>query len=521
MKLNNPDYLNGLTVSAEQINAAVEGGGAGLTPEQAATLGKINGLQSSASEIDNTIENGTIKPLKYTLLNGTSAYVNLDQDYILANDGDYFEFVAKWNNLTSYPNTTHGMFGKNDGTNNNTIGLVASNLLYIRGETSTWMTFDINALFNPTAFNKFRLDVVGTNLRLTLNDVVFGTVALVSPITINNIGKAYGSNFLGCTIQSIEIQTTLNSVQSSDIINDSRFTNVNTANDIFYKEKLTYSYNGTDTFLVYKKQSNDKYICYIYKKKVDVTKNADNWRINIIALCNKNLVVERYLTNGGEIETAIKLREGSTQASDFMGGEFHGDEIQTSFTALIDGVKLDTSIKSSGKATKIEFMQTSNLFCPSGLTYASTKVATASKRWVFNSSTYNKLLNYITWVYAVQLQDTYLFMMPIKRTDGIGQVTDTFMVSPLYSEIDVTSSGHSNPFYVGAAFGGSAREWSKISGISVDVNIIKGWNIKPTCEFNVSPDTIFNKLYFDVTGSSTAAIGDIFDIEIEYDVYSR
>ena len=55
MKVNNPNYLNGLTVSVEQINAAVEGGGAGLTPEQTVTLGKIDGLQASASEIDNSV----------------------------------------------------------------------------------------------------------------------------------------------------------------------------------------------------------------------------------------------------------------------------------------------------------------------------------------------------------------------------------------------------------------------------------------------------------------------------------
>lgn len=55
MKINNPNYLNGLTVSAEQINAAVEGGGTGLTPEQIAVLGEIEGLEASASEIDNTI----------------------------------------------------------------------------------------------------------------------------------------------------------------------------------------------------------------------------------------------------------------------------------------------------------------------------------------------------------------------------------------------------------------------------------------------------------------------------------
>lgn len=55
MKVNNPNYLNGLTVSAEQINAAVEGGGAGLTPEQTTTLGKLDGITSSASEIDDSV----------------------------------------------------------------------------------------------------------------------------------------------------------------------------------------------------------------------------------------------------------------------------------------------------------------------------------------------------------------------------------------------------------------------------------------------------------------------------------
>ena len=478
-------------------------------------------MNSSASEIDNSVENGTIKPLKYTLLNGTSAYVNLDQSYILANDGDYFEFVAKWNNLTSYPNTTHGMFGKNDGTTNNTIGLVSGNQLYIRGETSTWMAFNIGTLFNPNIFNKFRLDVVGTNLKLTLNDVIFSTVALASPITINNIGKSYSTNFIACTVQKIDIYTSLNSVESDDIFGDSRFTRVNTIEEVFYKDDLTYYYNGTNNFLIFKKQKNSKYILYIYEYIANALINSDNWRIQNAILVDSKFVVERYLCTGGEWETAIKLKEGATLASDFIGGQAHGDELKTSFTALIDGVKVDTSIKSSGKANKIEFVQTTDLYCPVGLTYAGEKVATTSKRWEFNSSYYNKLFNKITWIKDVELQDTYMFMLPIKRTDGLGQVTDTFMVSPLYSEIDVTSSGHSNPFYVGTAFGGNVREWSEISGLSVDVNIVKGWNIKPTCEFNVSPDTLFNKLYFDVTGSSTAAIGDIFDIEIEYDVFNR
>lgn len=57
MKLNNPNYLNGLKSSVEQINAAVEGGGAGLTPEQTTTLDKLEDITSSASEIDRVAKN--------------------------------------------------------------------------------------------------------------------------------------------------------------------------------------------------------------------------------------------------------------------------------------------------------------------------------------------------------------------------------------------------------------------------------------------------------------------------------
>ena len=67
MKVNNPNYLNGLTVSAEQINAVVEGGGAGLTTAQTEALGKIEGLEASANEIDLAVSMANIS--KFNFLN--------------------------------------------------------------------------------------------------------------------------------------------------------------------------------------------------------------------------------------------------------------------------------------------------------------------------------------------------------------------------------------------------------------------------------------------------------------------
>lgn len=482
---------------------------------------KSHNTQSTAEQIDESVFNGNIVPLAFTKLNGTSSYINLDKDYVLANDGDYVEFVCKWNNLSSYPNSTEGILGKNDGTTNNTIGLVSGNQLYIRGNTSTWMIFNIGTLFNPSVFNKFKLDVVGTDLQLTLNNVVISSVALASPITINNIGRGYSTNYIACTFQSLKLSTSQGTLLSNDIINDTNLTKVDLLEDVFYKENLTVNYNGLDSFIVYKKQRNSKYIAYLFRHVVNATINSDNWRIENAILTDENFVSTRYLMTGGEWETAIKLKEGAILADDFIGGQAHGDETLVNFTALIDGVKIDTSSSFSGKARKVEFLQATELFCPTGLTYAGTKVANTSKRWEFNESRYNKLFNRVDWVYNVELQDTYLFMIPIKRTDSLGQLTDTFTVSPLFDEIDVTNSWHSNPFYIGSAFGGSVREWSSVSNISADVNILKGWDTKATAEFNVSPDTLFNKLYFDFTGISTASNGDIFDIEVEFDLFSK
>lgn len=495
-----------------------------LTSTQAKdAIYKAHSISSSASEIDEAVNNGTIKPLKYTILNGTTSYVNLDQDYILANDGDYFEFIAKWNNLSSSPNTTLGLFGKNDGTNNNTIGVNGSPLnLYIRGSSATFMIFSIDSVFRADIFNKFRLDVVGTNLRLTLNDVVISSIALASPITINNIGKAYGTNFVGATVNSFKIHTSItNDLIVTDLFTDTRLTKVALAYDYFYKSDLSYAFNGLDTFLVYKKQSNSKYICYIFKRKIDPAKNADNWRINMIALCDSSFTVIRYITNGGEVETAFMPKEGATLANDHMGGEFHGDEVLTKFIALVDGVKVSLETRHSGVCSKVEFVQVSNLFCPTGLSYSGVNVADVSKRWVFNDKEYNILFNRVKFTRDMTMEDAYMFMMPIKRTDGLGQITDTFMVSPLYAEVDVTNSGHANPYYIGDNFGGNARMWSQVSKLALDINVVEGWSTYPTAQYNTSPDTIFNKAYCNFLKNQSVLNGQIINAKIEYDISSK
>lgn len=491
-----------------------------MIPNREFKLNELSKVKSSASEIDGSVENGDLKPLRFSSLNGATSYVNLDKNYVLANDGDYFEFVCKWDNLSSPPNTTLGLFGKNDGTNNNTIGVNGNPLqLYIRGETSTWMIFTIDSVFRAEMFNKFRLDVIGSNLRLTLNGVVISSVALASPITINNIGKAYGLNFVGATINYINIHTSTSDLTINNLVEDSRFTKLDITYSYFYKSGLLYMYNGLNSFVIYKKQSDNKYIGYLFKRKTDVSKNADNWRINIITLCDTDFTTVRYLTNGGEIETAFRPKEGTTLASDHMGGEFHGDEVLTRFIPLIDDVEISLIGKSSGICKKVEFIQISDLYCPTGLSYSGEKVVEVSKRWVFNITQPNKLFNNVKFIRDMVMEDAYMFMMPMKRTDSIGQISDTFAVSNKYVKVDVSQSGHSNPYYIGSTFGGNAKLWSNISNISTDVSIVKGWNTYPTAQYNTSPDVIFNKMYFNLLKNQSVSNGQTINAEFEFEIY--
>ena len=118
MKLNNPNYLNGLTVSVEQINAAVEGGGTGLTPEQTTTLDKLDGITSSASEIDGNIFcHPQVAKFKYELERGqknlkvfvtsdstgnaSNEWVYYFTEWLSANFPDYTTYWYEWDSVNN------------------------------------------------------------------------------------------------------------------------------------------------------------------------------------------------------------------------------------------------------------------------------------------------------------------------------------------------------------------------------------------------------------------------------------
>jgi hypothetical protein len=464
-------------------------------------------------------------PIKEIVLDG-SAYISLNESYVLENDGDYLEFEAAFNNISGGFLQNLGLFGV-ASTTNNTIGFNNQSLFSIRGESTNWMNFSVADVFH-SKMNVFKILINGTNIELYINDLFIGSTIFLSPITISSIGNTYGSKMVEASLSRFTIFTSTKTMVSTNITDDNRFTFVNTQEKLtprslsfsIQENDLKIKYNGTDKLIILKPQANSGFIGYSFKRS-DTKIKSDNWRINQAFESSSDFTLGTAITNDGEWETAIKIKD----ASDFMGGQAHGNETLTYFMALVDGKEIDLTSSFEVSCNTFEFIQISNLTVPAvreandgeiieNYPTEGTIAAVSTKRWVFNSKVENKLYQKIKWNIALTLVDTYLFMLPIYRLSLGNQITHSFLVSDNYEKVDVSLPAHSNPYYVGSLFGGNARIWGDIYSAKVD--ILKGW--KNASHFNVSPSTTYNKVYFDFTGDYETNINEVMEAEIAFDV---
>jgi hypothetical protein len=500
----------------------------GISSAAALSLfGKLNGLNSGAQYIDKTVDfySNNFKPVSITQFNGINGKLSLNDTYTLSIDGDFLEFEAKWNNPSGGYAVTTGLFGVSDGSTVNCIGFNNSSAFYVRGSSTTWMQFN-NVGVNHDVFNLYKLIIEGTNLVLYINGVKKSSAPLASPISINSIGNCYGTGYVNASVKSIEINTSIKTLPVVKYIKeDTRFISLNLTETLVEKEfemvsfsnKLKITYDGLNKIMIYKPVANRMYIGYEFTRS-QIAPNSDNWRISMISIFDEFFILIQRILNGGACETAIKIVEDGVPADDFIGGQAHGDEVLTSFSCFIDNVRVDLSSSFSIEALSFEFIQKSNLFAPSGVSYAGSIIAKDIMKWGIYNNKYSTLSHNLTFIRSTRIIDMYLFMLPIMRKDVNKRITDTYSASNDYVEYDVSEEGHTNnQMFIGNNFGGNVKLWSKVSGIAVDVNIIQGWSA--TSEFNVSPSASYNKLYFDFTGSNyDINIGDNFKTKVEFDV---
>lgn len=111
------------------------------------------------------------------------------------------------------------------------------------------------------------------------------------------------------------------------------------------EKKLLYSKAGDTLYIYIPSPYTDKYTRYAFVHHKNPYINYDCWRILNIYVCDSDLNA-LYSNLPGECECEGALRERLADgkvASDFIGG-YHGDEVLTGITVLVDGRELDVSL---------------------------------------------------------------------------------------------------------------------------------------------------------------------------------
>jgi hypothetical protein len=259
-----------------------------------------------------------------------------------------------------------------------------------------------------------------------------------------------------------------------------------------------------DIYIKGSNPSSNKYLRYRMQRKPDAAISSDVWRINEVWECSRTAEYTftslLKLINNGELETAIK----QTGKPDFMGGPAHGEEELFSVTMLIDGTVVALGGTGSFRCRRVEFMQGSDLYEVGTTPAKANRLAKNYKRWEFSAAGI-ELRQRVVWEAAVSLNQTFLCMLPILRTSGAVQVTDTGFRSPLYATEDITDTSFTIVF--------STSDIGKVSGpsgYSAEVQVLDGWD-KPGRQFFISNSATYNKLYFDFTGAGyTTEVGEVF-----------
>ena len=496
-------------------------------------LVKSQNTTSSSKEIDKVVQyvGDNLAPTIVTKFESANQnYISLNEVLTLDSVGDYVEFEVFMTDMASAYQGTLGIVGIKNVVSNNVIGFLSATDFRMRGDDNTWLNFG-NPGVAGNAWNKYKVIVSasGTDYELWVNDAFVNTVTMSNPIKIDCIGAAYGVEFTSMEMKAFTIKSGNTVISTDEPTTDGRFTNhgavklVSSPVNFDKNSTLEVVFDGNSNFFVKHQQSDESTIDYDIKHFLNTDNtttggqsNGDSWTIYRVFHSGIEGTYTQFV-NAGNWESAIKIQG----ADDFMGGSAHGDEVHSTFSVLADGVKVDILTAQTIRCSQLEMIQVSELTAPPSSAHAGQVVADTIKRWVFKEKGDHKFYHKVTWKTIETLTDTYMFMVPIKRklNGSTGaQITDSAIRGPLYEEIDVTENTHPQEFLRQDAFDGQVRIWSNVSGYSVGVKILKGWD-KPDREFFVSKSDSYNKLYFDYTGSGyVTAVDEVFETEVEFNL---
>lgn len=275
--------------------------------------------------------------------------------------------------------------------------------------------------------------------------------------------------------------------------------NKNSVEDYDFPDKLYLDTTNGKISVFIRNKKNDTFIGYELvreQKGLDQNTNSSNydiWRLSNASQYRvgrfSKLLHDFSLTNRGEWELAVQ-EKGS---NDFVGGSAHGDEIMTSVDLKVDNedVKIEDALKYQS-VNNVEFVVSSDLYRDNTMTEEGKveKIGTHTKKYSFTIEGLT-LEQEVTFDESMNIDRSYLGMLPILRKDNGRQITDTAISNGDESERDVSEAG----FQQELVNANEATIKSEENGVYAKVEILEKSLDTPSVFF-VSNSESYNKLYF-------------------------
>lgn len=247
---------------------------------------------------------------------------------------------------------------------------------------------------------------------------------------------------------------------------------------------------------------------------------SDLWRIERAFRAGNDMSEGVRVIQSGEWSLAMTHQE-STQAEgvtkDHVGG-VHGDELTTSVKFFVDGVEKqqDFTQASAKSAKEVQLVQSSVIYFQG----TTRPLADHIKIVTFSNGVVN-IKQHIDFKYeAVPMQKIWVAMLPTMRDDGSTNITNKSARSvDYYTQVDDNSDTTFEMRYTPVVDGSVIRQWSSVSGISVEVRVNKSPNFSELQNTYVANSPQYNKVYVSaIDGSSTSAVNLPINTVLETDV---
>lgn len=259
--------------------------------------------------------------------------------------------------------------------------------------------------------------------------------------------------------------------------------------------------DSTEQLSIYlpKDRTNNR-IRYYMGHCVNNADNADVWRI-IYAYLEKYDGTTRRLTITGEWECALHL----AGRSDFSGGLVHGDEVDTSVIAFVDG-QLTPISDINGICDVIRIVRTSNLYDPDDHT---TVIAKHGVEYVYDSRGLT-VKQSVEWQGSYSLTNCYMAMLPVASAYSTERFDNT--------SFEIVTNPVSN-YNVSIPNASMVTEYNDTYNVFFEVSVPEypsGLTGGDKAIITDNNGGNYNKVYFPICSSGSVVNGDLWKTVTEY-----